>query len=106
MKYRDISWNLMINNEQASFDDETLDFIAEEIQRGNTSGLFTADCTDYNRIDELKDKLATEIGRDADFSVEDDDKGELDELLDIALKNNDETIANIIQEILEIGFEK
>ena len=57
MKYRDVSWNLMINDEQASFDDNTLDFIAEEINRGNTSGFFTADCTDYKKCDELKEKL-------------------------------------------------
>ena len=105
MKYRDISWNLMINDEQASFDDETLDFIAEEIQRGNTSGFFTSDCTDYNKIDELKDKLEIELGRNVDFSVEENDKGELEDLLQIAEKNKDDNIIYLIREILEIGFE-
>ena len=105
MKYRDVSWNLMINDEQASFDDNTLDFIAEEIQRGNTSGFFTADCTNYERCEELKDKLVNELGRDIDFSVEDDNRGELDELLQIAKDNKDEHIQELIEELLEIGFE-
>ena len=45
MKYRDISWNLEINGTQASSDDEALDFIAEQIKNGNTSGLLTIDIT-------------------------------------------------------------
>ena len=105
MKYRDVSWNLMINDEQASFDDETLDFIAEEIQRGNTSGLFTADCTDYNKIEELKDKLERELGRNVDFDVDNDNKGELTDLLEIAKQNEDDYIADLIKEILENGFD-
>lgn len=105
MKYRDISWNLMINDEQASFDDKALDFIAEEIQRGNTSGLFTFDCTDYNKIEELKDKLERELGKNVDFDIEANDKGELTDLLDIAKKNKDNYVADLIKEILEIGFD-
>lgn len=105
MKYRDVSWNLMINNEQANFDDDTLDFIAEEIQKGNTSGMFTTDCTDYNRVEKLKNELENELGRDVDFCVEDDDKGELEDLLTIAKKNKDNYIQELIEEILEIGFE-
>lgn len=105
MKYRDISWDLTINEEHASFDDNALDFIAEEINRGNTSGFFTTDCTDYNKCDELKEKLIELLGRDIDFSVEEDDKGELNELLSIAQKNKDNEIVDIITELLEIGFE-
>ena len=105
MKYKDISWNLIINNEQASFDDNGLDFIAEEIQRGNTSGMFTTDCTDYSKIEELKNKLENELGRDVDFCVEDDNKGELEDLLTIAKENEDEYIQELIEEILEKGFE-
>ena len=105
MKYRDISWNLMINDEQASFDDKALDFIAEELQRGNTSGFFTSDCTDYNEIDRLKDKLENELGRDIDFSVEDNDKGELEELLKIAKKEKDDNVIYLVREILELGFD-
>lgn len=105
MKYRDVSWNLMINDEQASFDDETLDFIAEQIQQGNTSGLFTSDCTDYNKIDNLTDKLTNELGRDVDFSVEEDDKGELPELLKIAKRHKDNYVIELIEQILEAGFE-
>ena len=40
---------LMINDEQAESNDNGLDFIAEELQRGNTSGMFTTDCTDYQK---------------------------------------------------------
>ena len=105
MKYRDVSWNLIINDEQASFDDNSLDFIAEEIQRGNTSGMFTTDCTDYNRVEELKNKLENELGRDVDFCVGDDNKGELEDLLTIAKESNDDYIQELIEEILEIGFE-
>lgn len=105
MKYRDVSWNLMINDEQASFDDETLDFIADQIKNGNTSGLFTSDCTDYNEIDKLKDKLENELGRNVDFSVEEDDKGELTDLLEIAEKNDDDYVADLIKQILHAGFE-
>ena len=105
MKYRDVSWNLMINDEQASFDDQDLEFIAENIQRGNTSGLFTSDCTDYAKCDELKEKLETELGRKVDYSVEENSKGELNNLLEIAKKNNDNYIVELIEEILEKGFE-
>lgn len=105
MKYRDVSWNLMINDEQASFDDDTLDFIAEELQRGNTSGLFTTDCTDYEKCDKLKEQLIDLLGRDVDFSVEHDNKGELEELLMIAQKNEDEDVEYIITELLETGFD-
>lgn len=99
MKYRDITWELIINGEHASFDDESLDFIAEQIQQGNTSGLFTFDETDYDKIDTLKEKLTTLLGRDIDCSYE--DSGELDSLLEIAEKNNDEEIADTIRELLE-----
>ena len=105
MKYKDVSWNLMINDKQASFDDNNLDFIAEEIQRGNTSGMFTTDCTDYNRVEELKNKLENELDRDVSFCVEDDDKGELEDLLKIAKENGEKYIQELIEEILEIGFE-
>ena len=105
MKYKDISWNLIINDEQASCNDETLDFIAEEIQKGNTSGFFTTDCTDYNRIDELKEQLEKALGRDVDFNVESDNIGELEDILQIAEDNKDYEIYDIVKEILEIGFE-
>lgn len=103
MKYRDISWNLCINGEQASFDDDALDFIAEQIQHGNTSGLFTSDCTKYNEFDNLKEKLENEIGRTAYFDYE--NKGELDELLKIAKANNDYKVVDIIEKIFEVGFD-
>ena len=105
MKYRDVSWNLMINDEQASFDDKALDFIAEEINRGNTSGFFTTDCTDYQKCEELRGDLETELGRAVDYSVDLDDKGELNDLLEIAKKNNDNYVIELIEEILEKGFE-
>ena len=105
MKYRDVSWNLMINDEQASFDDNDLDFIASEIERGNTSGLFTSDCTDYNLIEKLTDELEQELGRNVDFSVEENDKGELLELLDIAEQNNDNYVADLVKQILFAGFD-
>ena len=105
MKYKDISWNLMINDEQASFDDNGLDFIAEEIQRGNTSGMFTTDCTDYSKCEELRDLLEQELGRKVDYSIDLDDKGELEDLLTIAKENKDEYVQELIEEILEKGFE-
>lgn len=105
MKYRDINWSLDINGEGASCDDTALDFIAEQLQQGYTSGTFTFDDTDYARCDELKELLEEELGRDVDFSVEDDDRGELDELLLIAKKNKNKYIVNLITEILETGFE-
>lgn len=104
MKYKDIEWNLTINGEQASFDDKGLDFIAEEIQRGNTSGMFTTDCTDYGRVEKLKQELERELGREVNFNVEDDDKGELDELKEIAQKNGDDYVAELVDQILEYGF--
>lgn len=105
MKYKDINWNLMINNKQASFDDNGLDFIAEEIQNGNTNGLFTADCTDYPKCEELRDLLEQELGREVDYSVDLDDKGELNELKEIAQKDNDEYVIELIDQILEYGFD-
>ena len=105
MKYRDISWNLMINDEQAESNDNGLDFIAEEIQRGNTSGMFTIDCTDYGKVEELKQELEQELGREVNFNVEDDDKGELDELREIAQKNDDNYVVELIDQILEYGFD-
>ena len=105
MKYRDISWNLMINDEQAESNDNGLDFIAEEIQRGNTSGMFTIDCTDYDKVEELKQELEQELGREVNFNVEDDDKGELNELKEIAQKNDDNYVVELIDQILEYGFD-
>ena len=105
MKYRDISWNLMINDEQAESNDNGLDFIAEEIQRGNTSGMFTIDCTDYDKVEKLKQELEQELGREVNFNVEDDDKGELDELREIAQKNDDNYVVELIDQILEYGFD-
>lgn len=98
MKYRDISWSLEINGEQASFDDDALDFIAEQIQSGYTSGLFTFDCTDYAKFDELKEKLEQELGRNVDCAV--DDTGELDDLLVIAQDNGDSYVEDLINELL------
>ena len=105
MKYRDISWNLMINDEQAESNDNGLDFIAEEIQRGNTSGMYTIDCTDYDKVEKLKQELEQELGREVNFNVEDDDKGELDELREIAQKNDDNYVVELIDQILEYGFD-
>ena len=105
MKYRDISWNLTINDEQAESNDNGLDFIAEEIQRSNTSGMFTIDCTDYDKVEELKQELEQELGREVNFNVEDDDKGELDELREIAQKNDDNYVVELIDQILEYGFD-
>lgn len=105
MKYKDIEWNLMINNEQAKFDDNGLDFIAEEIQRGNTSGMFTTDCTDYDKVEKLKQELEQELGREVNFNVEDNDKGELNELKEIAQKNDDGYVAELVDQILEYGFD-
>lgn len=104
MKYKDISWNLMINDEQASFDDSGLDFIAEEIQQGNTSGLFTTDCTNYAMCEELKEKLEQELGRQVDYNVDDNDKGELEDLLKIARRNKDNCVVELVEEILNEGF--
>ena len=105
MKYRDISWNLTINDEQAESNDNGLDFIAEEIQRSNTSGMFTIDCTDYDKVEELKQELEQELGREVNFNIEDDDKGELDELREIAQKNDDNYVVELIDQILEYGFD-
>ena len=105
MKYKDIEWNLMINDEQAEPNDNGLDFIAEEIQRGNTSGMFTIDCTDYDKVEELKQELEQELGREVNFNVEDDDKGELNELKEIAQKNDDNYVVELIDQILEYGFD-
>lgn len=104
MKYKDIEWNLMINDEQAEPNDNGLDFIAEEIQKGNTSGMFTTDCTDYDKVEELKQELEQELGREVNFNVEDDDKGELSELKEIAQKNDDDYVAELVDQILEYGF--
>ena len=98
MKYRDISWSLEINGEQASFDDDALDFIAEQIKSGNTSGLFTFDCTDYAKFDELKEKLEQELGRNVDCDY--DNTGELDDLLVIAQDNNDNYVQDLIEQLL------
>ena len=105
MKYKDIEWNLMINDEQVEPNDNGLDFIAEEIQRGNTSGMFTIDCTDYDKVEELKQELEQELGREVNFNVEDDDKGELNELKEIAQKNDDNYVVELIDQILEYGFD-
>lgn len=105
MKYKDIEWNLMINDEQAESNDNGLDFIAEEIQRGNTSGVFSTDCTDYQKCEELRDLLEQELGRQVDYSVDLDDKGELDELREIAQKNDDNYVVELIDQILEYGFD-
>ena len=105
MKYKDIEWNLMINDEQAESNDNGLDFIAEKIQRGNTSGMFTTDCTDYGKVEELKQELEQELGREVNFNVEDDDKGELNELKEIAQKNDDDYVAELVDQILEYGFD-
>lgn len=105
MKYKDIEWNLMINDEQAEPNDNGLDFIAEEIQQGNTSGMFTTDCTDYAKVEELKQELEQELGREVNFDVENDDKGELDDLKEIAQKNDDDYVAELVDQILEYGFD-
>ena len=105
MKYKDIEWNLTINNEQAKSNDNGLDFIAEEIQRGNTSGMFATDCTDYQKCEELRDLLEQELGRQVDYSVDLDYKGELNELREIAQKNDDNYVVELIDQILEYGFD-
>ena len=98
MKYRDVTWELIINGEHASFDDNALDFIAEQIQQGNTSGLFTQDDTDYNKIDTLKEQLENILGREIDCNYE--NSGELTALLETAKQNEDNEIIDIITEIL------
>lgn len=105
MKYKDIEWELMINGEQASFDDNGLDFIAEEIQRGNTSGIFTIDCTEYEKVETLKQDLELKLGREVDFNVDDSDRGELDDLREIAIRNNDLYVIDLIDQILGYGFD-
>lgn len=105
MKYRDINWSIEINGEQASIDDSALDIIAEELQKGYTSGTFAYDSTNYAKCDELKEKLETELGRKVDYSVEEDSKGELNDLLENAKKNNDNYVAELIEEIFRYGFE-
>ena len=105
MKYKDIEWNLTINNEQAKSNDNGLDFIAGELQKGNTSGMFATDCTDYQKCEELRDLLEQELGRQVNYSVDLDDKGELNELREIAQKNNDNYVVELIDQILEYGFD-
>ena len=99
MKYRDITWNLEINGKQAHFDDDALEKIALEIANGNTSGLFTMDITNYNKIDELKEKLECEIGREIDCNYE--DVGELEDLLKIAKEEDDDYVVDLIEELLK-----
>lgn len=106
MKYRDINWSIEINGENASCDDNSLDYIAEQLQQGYTSGTFYFDDTDYCRCDRLKEKLETLIGREIDCCVENDNKGELEELLEIARENNDIEIISLIEELLQCGFEE
>ena len=105
MKYKDIEWNLMINDEQAESNENWLDVIAEELQKGNTSGMFATDCTDYQKCEELRDLLEQELGRQVNYSVDLDDKGELNELREIAQKNNDNYVVELIDQILEYGFD-
>lgn len=107
MKYKDISWDLMINGERARFneeDDDTFEFIIEEIRKGNMSGLFTTDCTDYSRCEKLRNLLEQELGRQVEYSVEDNDKGELEDLLEIARQNKDNYVVELVEEILDKGF--
>lgn len=99
MKYKDIDWELKIDCEGDDISDSDLEFIAEQISKGYFFGNFTTDCTDYNEIDRLKQKLELHLGRDVDFDYE--DKGELDDLLDIAKKHRDWDTYDIIKEILE-----
>lgn len=101
MKYRDISWNLEINGTQASFDDEALDFIAKQIKNGNTSGLFTMDITDYDKIETLKNELEKSLGRAVDFDYFKGELGELNSLLEIAKNNNDNEMQDLIQAIID-----
>ena len=77
----------------------------EQIKKGNTTGMFTADATDYDFCDNLTADLENELGREIDFSVEQNDIGELPELLKIAKQNNDSYVVEIITALLENGFD-
>lgn len=104
MKYRNVNWELMINDETALRHDTALDYIQEELNKGNTSGNFDIDDTDYDLCDRLKNELEQKLGREIDFDVDIDDIGELEDLLSIARENKDIDIENLILEILHNGF--
>lgn len=54
--------------------------------------------------EKLRNLLEQELGRQVDYSVEDDDKGELEDLLEIARQNKDNHVAELVEEILDEGF--
>ena len=104
MRYRDINWNVEINGEQAECDDTALDIIAQNLQNGYSYGTFTYDVTDYAICEDLKTELENKLGRTVDYSVDNDDVGELNELYAIALKNQDTEIIELLNEIFKYGF--
>lgn len=105
MKYKNIDWEITINGETAKKHADELDYIAEELNKGNTSGNFDIDATDYDLCERLQNELEQKLGREIDFNVVDDDLGELEDLLAIARENKDIDVENIILEILHNGFD-
>ena len=97
MKYQHISWNLEINCEDLT--DLVFEEIAKRVENGETSGEFALDNTEYDYFDTLKDDLETLLGRDVDCDY--NDIGELEELYEIAQRNEDDEIAHIISELLQ-----
>lgn len=104
MKYKNIDWEITINGETAKENCDGLDYIAREVDNGNVRGNFDIDVTDYDKCDNLKQELENALGREVDFDIERDDKGELNDLLDIARKNKDTIVEQIILDIFENGF--
>lgn len=104
MRYKDISWNLEIDCSE-EITDSDLEIIAEQIKNDYRNGTFTTDCTDYEKFEELKKELEDKLGREIYCNIWYNDKGELEDLLQIAVDNNDNEIEELINELLEIGFD-
>lgn len=95
MKTKTFTWNVEILGD-GEIDYETLDIVGERVKKGYLIGKIALDCTDYEKINRLCEKISSCLGRNFDYKSED-----LALIIEFARKNGDKELVCLLMQLMD-----
>ena len=95
MKTKTFTWNVEILGD-GEIDNKTLAIVGERVKNGYLIGKISLDCTDYEKINRLCEKISSYLGRNFDYKNED-----LSLVVEFARKNGDKKLVGLLMQLMD-----